>query len=71
MGTLPIAALIARDAIEQQFSGEQAAERPPRRRVRLAGARALRWVADRLEPHPFTQEAAPQARPATHRGSPC
>jgi hypothetical protein len=73
MPTAPIAALLARDAMEQQFR-EDAPVRPTRGsgRVRLAGARALRRLADLLEPRPpLTPEPARRASPAAHRGSPC
>jgi hypothetical protein len=79
MSTAPIAALLARDAVEQQFREEEqfradAPVRPTRRRgrVRLAAARALRRLADLLEPRPpLTPESARRASPAAHRGSPC
>ena len=90
MTNLPIAALIARDAVEQQFRGKDAArqqsggkdavrqqfreiapEQLARGRARLAGARALRRLADRLEPRSLSPEPARRARPASHRGSPC
>lgn len=70
MSTAPIAALMARDAVEQQFRGNAPAQ-PSRSRVRLAGARVLRRLADRLEARSLSPESGPRARPATHRGSPC
>jgi hypothetical protein len=70
MTQLPIAALMARDAVEQQFR-EAAPEQPAPGRVRLAGARTLRRLADRLEPRSLSPQAAPPAPLATHRGSPC
>jgi hypothetical protein len=78
MSYLPIAALLARDAVKEQFreGPEQqrrgaAAEQPAPGRLRLAGARALRRLADRLEPRSLSPRAAPPAPRATHRGSPC
>jgi hypothetical protein len=78
MSYLPIAALLARNAVEEQFrEGAEpqlrgaAAEQPPPGRLRLAGARALRRLADRLEPRPLSPRAARPAARATHRGSPC
>jgi hypothetical protein len=110
MTNLPIAALMARDAVEQQFRGRNAVgqqlrgndaveqqfrgkdavrqqsggkdaveqqfreitpEQQARGRARLAGARALRRLADRLEPRSLSPEPAQRARPAGHRGSPC
>jgi hypothetical protein len=70
MTTAPIAALLARDAVEQQFR-ESAPAQPARGRVRLAGAQALRRLADRLEPRSLRPEPARRASPAAHRGSPC
>lgn len=70
MSNLPIAAMMARDAVEQQFR-EGAPEQPPHGRVRLAGARALRGLAERLEARSLSSESGRRVRPVTHRGSPC
>jgi hypothetical protein len=70
MSNAPIAALMARDAVERQFRGNVPAQPAPGR-ARLAGARALRRLADRLDPRSLSPEPARRARPATHRGSPC
>jgi hypothetical protein len=56
MSNLPIAALLARDAVERQFQpknlgGRNAEHRVPQAQtLRVAAARALHRVADRLEP---------------------
>jgi hypothetical protein len=77
----PIAALIARDAVERQFRPStptrpeelqaEPAAGPTRPTWRAPAARALRRLADRLEPRPLRPQAARQAHPAGHRGSPC
>jgi hypothetical protein len=69
MSTAPIAALLARDAVEQQFQQSKAV-RPVRAGVRVAGARVLRRLADRLEARSLSPAPARRARPAAHRGSP-
>ena len=84
MTYVPIAALFARDAVEEQLdggrpSGQRAATSgaqctsaaPARGRVRAAGARVLRRLADQLEPMPVNVQVASQAQPAAHRDSPC
>ena len=87
MTYLPIAALFARDAVEEQLDGgrlsgqraatpraelaERTSVRPTRSRVRAAGAYVLRRLADQLEPAPLNVQVASQAYPAAHRDSPC
>jgi hypothetical protein len=87
MTYLPIAALFARDAVEEQLDqGRVSRERastpraelaepttghPARSRVRAAGAHVLRRLADRLEPAPLKVQVASQAHSGAHRDSPC
>jgi hypothetical protein len=99
MSNLPIAAILARDAVEQQFeqrpANRSARERlgararsaqdrglresriarvmqttPARGRVRIAAARALHNLADRLEPSRLSPQGARRAHQAAHRDSP-
>jgi hypothetical protein len=49
MQTLPIAALIAREAMRSKLTGPQPEPRPPRR-PRRAAARVLQSAAHRLDP---------------------
>lgn len=95
MSNLPIAAILARNAVEGQFE-ERPAKRPARDgglqesrissvvqptpgaarqsargQARLAAARALRGLADRLEPGRLSPGTAQQAHPVAHRDSAC
>jgi hypothetical protein len=47
-----ITAIVARDRVADQFAGPAVIAAPPRGPVRRAAVRALRAVADRLEPAP-------------------
>jgi hypothetical protein len=47
-----ITATLARDRVAEQFAGPAATDEAPRGAVRRAAVRALRAVADRLEPAP-------------------
>jgi hypothetical protein len=69
MSNLPIAALIARNAVERQFQPGDPSGR--KALVRGAAAAALRGLADRLDPRPVKTQAARQANPAARSGSPC
>lgn len=84
MTYVPIAALFARDAVEEQLDGgrlsgqrattsgaQRTSAGPARGRVRAAGAHVLRRLADQLEPMPLNVQVASQAQPAAHRDSPC